>query len=398
MKTTVQRHPLLKTYLVWCLPVLLSLLGCRAPETPPPPAVLTPPQLRVTKLTEGFAFGVKMALLPDGRFLITEKQTGFVRLVGADFKLRSQPVLDVAVNYASERGLLGIAAHPDFPHNPSVYIAYIASAAETDQDDREAVGDFHVARFRLTGTTAAGPLQTLIRLPARPGPYHNGGCLRFGPDGKLYVSLGELNRHANLNSQRKGDRRGKILRYNDDGTIPRDNPFGADNPVYVYGIRNAFGFAFETQGAGLFVSDNGANGHDRLSKALAGENLGWPLVWGGVDTWYERLAAWWLATRFRAPLWESFEAHVVPTAVQVLPNDLYGPNLRGRVLMSSFAQGHLLQFALDDATRHTLVGSGRFIDGLSNIVDVQLDPEGRVYVLTIKALYRLDPASGATPN
>jgi glucose/arabinose dehydrogenase len=335
-----------------------------------------------------------MALLSDGRVLVSEKNTGYVRLIDAAFHLQPQPVLDVAVNQASERGLLGIAIHPDFAHNGYVYIAYVASTSTQDSDDPEAVSDMRVARFRLRGAQAEDPLQTLITLPARPGPYHQGGCILFGPDGKLYISLGELNRHANFNSQLRQNLRGKILRYNDDGSMPPDNPWGADNPIYVYGLRNSFGFAFALQGNGLFVSDNGPDGHDKLSRAFPGDNLGWPLIWGIPDTWHERLAAWFLGKRYRHPLWESFADHVVPTAVQVVPSDLYGAAMSGRVLMSTFGQGHILQFTLDE-TRHSIItGIGTFLEGLSNIVDLQFDANGRLYVLTINALYRVDPVSG----
>jgi glucose/arabinose dehydrogenase len=334
-----------------------------------------------------------MTLLPDGRWLVSEKNTGFVRLVDAAFHLQSQPVLDVAVNQVSERGLLGIVAHPDFAHNSYVYIAYVASTSGQDSDDPKDVSRIQVSRFRLRGTHVDGPVQALITLPARPGPYHNGGCIRFGPDDKLYVSLGELNRHVNLNSQLRGNPRGKILRYNDDGSIPPDNPFGPDNPTYIYGLRNSFGFAFAPPGDGLFVSDNGPDGHDRMSKAFPGETLGWPLVWGIADRWYERLAAWFLGSPYRPPLWESFDDHVAPTAVQVIPNNIYGPAMRQRLLMSSFVKGEILQFTLDDMTRDTLVGIGTFVSGLTNIVDLQFDPEGRLYVLTINALYRVDAVS-----
>jgi hypothetical protein len=84
----------------------------------------------------------------------------------------------------------------------------------------------------------------------------------------------------------------------------------------------------------------------------------------------------------------------VPTAVQVVPNDLYSQALHGHVLMSTFGPGQILQFALDNATRSTAVGIGPFVEGLPNIVDLQFGADGHLYVLTISALYRIDPVSG----
>ncbi len=230
-------------------------------------------------------------------------------------------------------------------------------------------------------------------------PLHNGGCILFGPDGKLYISLGELNKNANIMSQYKGNPRGKILRYNDDGSIPSDKPLGPDNPIYIYGIRNSFGFAFDPLEGGLLVSDNGPKGHDSLTNALPGENLGWPLVWGTVDEWYERWGAWWLGERFRPPLWESFEQNTVPTAVQVLVNDSYGVAMAGRVLVGEHGTERIRQFALDKRTRRKAVGIGTFLDGLAGIVDLQLGADGRLYILTMTGLYRVElSTSGASPG
>ena len=356
-------------------------------------AVLTTPNLTLTKLVDGFSFSVKLAVLPDGTFLVTEKNTGFVRRVDTEFQLQAYPVLDVPVNQASERGLLGIALHPEFVRNRYVYISYVPTISGQDSEDRQDASELRVSRFQLDHHGGAGPLETIVTLTARPGPYHNGGCLLFGPDGKLYLSLGELNRHANIVSQLKGNPRGKILRYNDDGSIPADNPFGTGNPIVVYGLRNAFGFAVEAQGNRLLVSDNGARGHDELSLALPGDNLGWPLIWGVADTWYERLAAGVLGRRYRSPMWESFQKNMTPTAVQVMPNNMYGPGMAGRVLMAGFGFGEIdvLQFALDDQTRSIVMAQGPFIEDLPRIGDLQFDASGRLYILTTDALYRAEP-------
>ncbi len=347
---------------LWFL--VLSIVACEAPS-PTPIQPLRTPQLEVEKLTEGFTFAVKMAFLPDGRLLVTEKETGYVRLVNADFSLQPEPVVDVAVNYLKERGLMGIAVHPAFLQNGYAYIYYVASTSGQDTNHPDEADDIRIARFQLGETTQnrITNIKTLISLTARPGPYHNGGCIQFGPDGKLYVTQGELNRHVNMISQIKSSTRGKLLRYNDDGSIPGDNPIKADQPVYLLGLRNAFGFAFDPFGKGVFVSDNGPEGQDELSVALPGENLGWPLIWGRADAWYERPLAWFLGRRYRQPLWDSLERRAAPTAVQVLPDNRYGPSMAGRVLMSAFNEGRILQFELDSATRTVAVGMGVFLEG-----------------------------------
>lgn len=357
---------------------------------------LLPPNVNIHKLVDNLAFAVKMTWLPDGRLLITEKTSGVVRLIESTFKVVEQPVVDLAVNSLKERGLLGITAHPDFEQNKYVYIYYVAPASPHDSTDREDVSGIHIARFRLSGIVADAPPQTIIALPYHPGPYHIGGCILFGPDRKLYVSVGELNHNANLYSQLKHSPRGKLLRYNDDGTIPPDNPFGPDSAVFVYGVRNVFGFAFDNIGSGLFISDNGPKGHDELSKGFAGENLGWPLIWGIADTWYERIALRFLGERYRSPFWETFEGHAAPTAVQVIPNDLYGPQMRGRILMSEFVRGQVRQFSLDETIRSHPVGTGMFVEDVAGVVDLQFGPDGKLYILTINALYRVDPVSNTS--
>jgi glucose/arabinose dehydrogenase len=373
---------------LWVL--VLGIVGCGAPPTPPNQSLSTP-KFDVEKLTEGFSFAVKMAFLPDGRLLVTEKETGHVRLINADFTLQPEPVVDVAVNSFKERGLMGVAVHPAVAQNGYVYLYYTASSTGKDSTQPDEIDDIRIVRFQLGDAlgTATANVDTLISLPARPGPYHNGGCMQFGPDGKLYVSQGELNRHVNLMSQIKSSTRGKLLRYNDDGSIPADNPLGAEQPAYLMGLRNAFGFAFDPLSEALFVSDNGPDGHDKLSVALPGENLGWPLIWGYADTWYERPIAWFLGQRYRAPFWESFEQRPVPTAVQVLPDNRYGPSMAGRVLMGTFSEGRILQFELDQNTRSTAMSMGVFLEGYPTIVDLQFGPEGDLYVLTIQALYRI---------
>ena len=156
------------------------------------------------------------------------------------------------------------------------------------------------------------------------------------------------------------------------------------------------GFAFDPVDGGLLVSDNGPNGHDSLTKASPGDNLGWPLVWGTVDEWYERWGARWLGKGFRPPLWESFEQRSVPTAVQILVDDSYGPGMAGRVLMGEYGTESIRQLVLDEQTRRRAVGVGAFLEGLTGIVDLQFGADGRLYILTMSALHRVEIATCQT--
>ena len=142
----MQRVRPLRSLVGFCLSLSMSLVSCQAPPVAPISEPLSTPNVKLTKVTEGFDFSVKMTLLPDGSFLVTEKNTGFVRRVSPTFQLQPEPVIDIAVNHASERGLLGIAAHPEFSRNGYVYVA---SDFGRDTDNPKAASDSRVARFQL---------------------------------------------------------------------------------------------------------------------------------------------------------------------------------------------------------------------------------------------------------
>ena len=376
---------------------LVVCVRCAEPvEHPELPA----PEISIATVADSLEFAVQLAFLPDGRRLYTEKGTGRVRLIEADGSLAPRPLLDVAVAFSGERGLAGITLGPDFVRDPVLYIWYTASPTAEDTHDREpeGVAGIFVERYRLEGDSLiAGAGERILTLPARPGPFHNGGNLRFGPDGRFYASLGELDKNASLNAQRTDLPMGSILRYNADGTIPTDNPLGPDNPIWVYGLRNPFGFTFDPADGSLWIADNGPAGHDRVLRMEPGENAGWPFVWGLPTNPVERMAAAVLGERFRPAVWESYAARVAPTGIVVLRDHVYGVALDGRVLVGFYNTGRILQLELDP-TRTRVVGAGTFADGLAGgITDLELGPDGRLYALTATHLYRLDPAGVPPP-
>ena len=315
------------------------------------PAVLDP-NLGVRTVVSGLVTPSTMAFLGPNDFLVLEKNTGRVKRVvnGAV----AGTVIDLSVNSASERGLLGIALHPRFPANPGVYLFWSCrSVAPLDGDpftpeeqrcsnDPSAMfgqpdsGDLlqvpllgnRIDRFEWTGSALVfdhnllmfrsfqndgapqPPGQNDSAQPARAN--HDGGVLAFGPDGKLYVASGDLGRRGQMQNLRQGPTpptaddqfggpapdnahlSGVILRLNDDGTTPGDNPFVAAGAaiggevganvqrLFAYGLRNTFGIAFDPASGNLWDQQNADDAFDELNLVERGMNGGWIQIMGPV--------------------------------------------------------------------------------------------------------------------
>ena len=218
----------------------------------------------VTGLTSATAF----AETPDGRFLVTQ-QGGALRVI-KNAALLGAAMLNVSVDSSGERGLLGVAIHPDFASNGYVYVYY--TSTETTTHNR-------ISRFTVTGDTASGEVK-LIELPTlSSATNHNGGAIHFGNDGKLYVGVGD---NANgANSQNLSSPLGKLLRFNDDGSIPTDNPFCTTNgnlacAVWAYGLRNPYTFAVHPDTGRIHINDVGQATWEEINLGSSGANYGWP--------------------------------------------------------------------------------------------------------------------------
>ena len=342
--------------------------------------------LLIEAVVDNAVFPVAIAFAPDGRAFYTEKETGRIRVLTADRELLAEPFADVAVVANSERGLLGIALHPDFAQNGFVYAFYTRSSTGQDSRSTSAAGDNRVVRFTAVGNT--GTNETLIvTLPAAPGPNHNGGNIRFGPDGKLYVTLGEL-ASAN-NSQTVDVTPGKILRYNDDGTIPDDNPFGSGNPAYAIGLRNSFDFAFDPESGVIFATENGTNLHDEVNRLPAGANGGWPLVEGFSDGTTVDVAA----GDYVEPV-VTTDGIIVPTGIDFAPNALFGVDSESQMFMGEFLTDRVTRLTLNEA-RTAIVAATTFAEGIAGgINDVAFAPDGTLYVLTTNSIQRIRPDDG----
>jgi aldose sugar dehydrogenase len=228
-------------------------------------------KLRAEEVVTGLEVPWGIAFLPNQDMLVTERP-GRVRLVRGG-KLVQKPVATINVTDSGEDGLLGIATHPNFRENRFFYV-YYTSDKNGSQVNR-------VERWRLSqnGLSASADRVIVDNIPV--AQFHNGGRIRFGPDGMLYIGTGDAREPQS--SQDVNSLAGKILRVTPDGQVPQDNPF-EKNPVYITGIRNTQGFDWRDE-ATLWVSDHGPSGelgrrgHDKVSLARAGDNLGWPTIY-----------------------------------------------------------------------------------------------------------------------
>jgi glucose/arabinose dehydrogenase len=219
----------------------------------------------------GLVNATAFAQAPDARLFIAE-QGGALRVV-KNGALLATPFATVAVDSNGERGLIGVALHPAFASNGWVYI-YSTRVAGGVSHNR-------ISRFIAAGDVAvAGSEQMLVDLPAlSSATNHNGGGMHFGSDGKLYVGVGD---NANgAQAQNLALPFGKLLRFNDDGTIPADNPFAASlsglgRAVWAYGLRNPYTFAVQPGTGTIHINDVGENTWEEINVGVAGANYGWP--------------------------------------------------------------------------------------------------------------------------
>ena len=218
-------------------------------------------------LTDATAF----AQAPDGRIFVCE-QGGKLRVVKNGALLATAFHSFSGVDSSGERGLIGVALHPNFASNGWVYVHYTTTDVATHN---------RVSRLVANGDVSNGGEDALIDLPALSAvTNHNGGALHFGPDGKLYVAVG--NNTNNALSPDLSSPLGKLLRFNDDGiTVPSDNPFvatqsGLARAIWAYGLRNPFTFAFQPGTGRMHINDVGEDTWEEIDVGSAGANYGWP--------------------------------------------------------------------------------------------------------------------------
>jgi aldose sugar dehydrogenase len=328
-----------------------------------------PPGVQVEVLLRGMQSPVAMAFDPEGRLFYTEK-SGAVRLF-ADGVLQPDPVITFAVETGGERGLIGIALDPNFSSNRHIYVYYTCTTTSGDCPNPEN----RVVRIVERDGKGSDPV-TVFTTP-QTSEIHTGGNLHFGPDGMLYVSVGDNGEPAN--GQLYSSTSGKIHRLNPDGSSPSDNPLfaqeGAIPSLYATGLRNSFDFTFDPVVMGrIFASENGPGCDDEMNRIEAGFNYGWrsdyPCDDFAPDPQHNSIA----------PLWYVPEGAccLAPTGIEVYTGNQI-PQWRNHLFMATFNTGALYHFELDAAREK--VQSARIVQGVKANMDVETGPDGAFYFI-----------------
>jgi glucose/arabinose dehydrogenase len=325
-----------------------------------------------TTYTSGLSPVTAMAFAPDGRLFVCQ-QDGALRVVpaGGGAPLAT-PFHTFTVTNAGEQGLLGVALHPNFATNGFVYV-YYTSPTPTNHN-----------RISRVVASAANPdvstgVETILLddLPTVPsGGNHNGGALHFSPlDGKLYVGIGEQGVASNAPSMTS--RFGKILRYNDDGTIPSDNPFfatatGVYRAIWALGLRNPFTFAFQPVTGRMFINDVGAGTWEEINEGIAGSDYGWPTTEGPTSD-----------PRFRGPIYAYRHNGGLVTGFAIVGAAFYNPSMVtfpspyvGHYFFGDYVNGWINR--LDPANDNAVYAFAR-VGGA--VFDLQVGPDGALYAL-----------------
>lgn len=357
-----------------------------------------------TVVSTGLSSPTTMAFMAHNDFFILEKATGNVKRV-----LLPGPtittVLTLAVNSSSERGLLGIALHPNFAVNNWVYLYYTNNSPLENR----------IQRFTWNGANLVSPT-TMATLPVTPGPNHNGGIILFGPDDKLYAVIGDLN-HDDLTENYAGaglSDTGVIFRLNDDGTTPGDNPLAATagwERFYAYGVRNSFGMTFDPLTGDLWDSENGPGSYDEVNRVVPGMNSGWEDIMGPDSRDAQGIADLVMVSgaTYVDPAF-SWLSTIAPTAIRFLDGCRWPADLRGDCFVGDNNAGSISKFGLN-AARTGFVLSGGLADAVADnatersqvvwgsgfgvVTDIQIGLDGYLYVVSLSPgrVYRVRPVN-----
>lgn len=327
---------------------------------------------RLVTLAEGLAHPWCIAFLDDGTMLVTERD-GNLRVL-MDDGLEAEPVAGVPPTYVrSQGGLFDVAPHPGFAENRLLYLTYAHGTPDANAT--------RLARARFDGKRLTDVTPIFTVTPMKDTPVHYGGRMLFLPDGTLLLTTGDgfVYREA---AQRLDNLLGKVVRLNDDGSVPSDNPFVGDDDamdaIFSYGHRNPQGLAFDAGSDAIYLHEHGAQGGDELNVLEPGANYGWPVATHGLD--YTGA----LITPFKEypgtvqPLIH-WTPSIAPAGMALYDGEAF-PEWRGDLFVTSLVFNNVERLDMEDG--EVKARTPMFQELGERIRDVRQGPDGHLYILT----------------
>ncbi|MBM3177680.1 MAG: PQQ-dependent sugar dehydrogenase [Bacteroidetes bacterium] len=325
-----------------------------------------------------------MTFLPDGRTLITER-SGVIRVVQDGVLLKDSVKGVPTVLNQGQGGLMDIQLHPDYATNGWIYFTY----SKPGPDSTSATT---LARAKINGLELTDVADIFSAQPFFKSDYHFGSRIAFDGKGHVFISSGE--RGEKPNSQNLGNHLGKILRLNDDGTVPSDNPFvtvaDAKPEIWSYGHRNPQGLWYDAESGRLWDAEHGPMGGDELNLVEPGKNYGWPVITYGMN--YDSTVISDLTEKegMEQPV-RFWKPSIATCGLMMVTSDKY-PGWKGNFLVTALAQMHIARVEMDGAK---YVREERLLDKIGRIRYAAQSPDGIIYVLSEGpgSLVRLIPVS-----
>jgi len=338
--------------LIFSALVLTDSLPSNSPPLPAP--TIDTAEIIVTNLEKPWALA-----FADERIFVSEK-SGKIHIVTPTGKLDS-PLINLRTPEIFGGGLLGIATHPDFENNHFLYAYYTYEENENLWNK--------VIRITEEDNRSIEVVTILDKIPG--SAFSNGGVIKFGPDGKLYVGTGSVSDSSD-EPQNLDSLSGKILRLNDDGTIPSDNPF-EESYVFTFGHRNPTGLAWNSQGE-MYATETGPTKNDEINLIKAGSNYGWPEV-----QCFSKIV------NLVNPL-ECFDPGLEPGGIIFYSGDKF--DIDNQMIFATQKATNLFKVQIKDNG----VNLDRILSGVGRIRDVGQGPDGYVYIITTNTDGKAFPA------
>lgn len=329
-----------------------------------------PDEVVAETVAQGLEVPWELAFAPDGRIFVTERP-GRIRVI-QDGVLQTRPFAIVEqVASVGESGLMGLALHPDFANNGQILLCYTYRNEDGDLRNRVA---------RLTDEDSVGTDQQII-LDNIPGASRHDGCrLGFGPDGKLYVTMGDAT--VSDAAQDLDSLSGKVLRLEADGSVPADNPF-PNSYVYTYGHRNPQGLDWHPATGDLFITEHGPDRDDEVNILEAGNNYGWPRVTGHSNN-----------PEYTNPIL-SFTPTLATAGAAFYSGDKLAASWEGDLVFATLKASQLRRVKLQPPDFRTAASTQVILDqSLGRLRSVALSPDGYLYFSTSNRDGRGQPRSG----